>query len=102
MKAYTYNKYRDLWAQIRTHIYHIDEEIREETDGKYRLPLPISSVYALLQYAQVCYDTISRSVKPAHTVQVREMYSCLTREDFQYSTVLSRIEECRREMMGFT
>ncbi|MDO5401060.1 MAG: hypothetical protein Q4F17_08785 [Eubacteriales bacterium] len=99
MSAYQRNKYRDLWAKIRALIYNIDEEIREGIDGKYKLPLPISSIYALLQYAQICYNTISTSVKPMHTIEVREMFSCLTREDFEYKTILDRIDECRSKMI---
>ena len=99
MNAYQRNKHRDLWVKIRTLIYNFDEEIREGIDGKYKLPLPISSIYALLQYAQTCYNTISTSVRPMHTIEVREMFSCLTREDFQYKTILDRIEECRSKMI---
>lgn len=100
IKAYAYNRHRDFWTRIRALIYHIDEEIREGTDGKYKLPLPISSVFALLEYAQICYKTISASVKPAHTHEVIEMYTGLTRENFQYKTILDRIEECRAEMIS--
>lgn len=102
IKAYENNKHRDLWAQIRTLIYHIDEEIHEGTDGTYKLPLPISSVFALLEYAQICYKSISASVKPVHTHEVKEMYACLTRDNFQYKTILDRIEDCRAEMINLS
>lgn len=101
LEAYQHNKHRDIWVNLRAIIANIDKEICEETDGKFKLALPISSIYTLLDYAKLCFETISTTVKPKHTDEVRQMLSCLTTEDFAYHTVLAKIEECRTNMVDY-
>lgn len=97
--AYGGNRYRDLWVTIRTQIAHINEEIFNETDGKYKTPIPIGAVFALLEYANECYNTISTMVKPKDTIEAREMVLCLSRKNLDYRTIIKRVEECRAEMI---
>lgn len=99
-KAPIYHRstYCDTWSTVLKHLNHIECEIREGTDGQFSFSLPISSVYALLEYAVICYDTIRTAVDRDSTNSVREMYSCLTKKEFSYSLIMEKIEECRCEM----
>ncbi len=93
--VYHRNNYRDVWTRVRKTIIHLNEEINQKSDGVYKFPLPISSVLALVQYAQESYNLISQTILPGHTKEVQDMFTELAANSLTYRNVLSKIDDYR-------
>lgn len=93
---YTFNTYRSEWNSLKDVIAKIHEEISLKTDGKYKLRVSIDAVNALLIYAKKCRAMISNSLSQQDLCEVGKMYHILQKDNFDYSYILEKIQECRK------
>lgn len=88
-----------IWRQIFQKICKIKNGISDECIYDVELGIPLPAILALLQYAELCYETISTSLLKEDVVEVKQMYSALLNDNFKYQTILKEIESCRENMI---
>lgn len=94
--------YRHEWNKVYKIIEQISEEIDENTEGKYKLPLTIASILSLKEYSVRCYDTISKLLPESETISVKQMYTDLSSDNFEYKNILKEIEKHRENVIKQT